>query len=617
MRFVLAIASLVLAAAMIVLGIAQRTVLLGPDVRTLESSQSAGEPYTVIGGSALTSQPGNQTITVAGEDGQNVSIMYGRTADVDAWLGTSPFNQLTLNKEGDSLSSQSKTLEASPEIPATVRPEGVDAAAWANPAGSDLWLGEMTETGATFMTVSVPEDMSVLIASNGVDPAPATVSVSWPLDNSTPWADPLIIGGLILLLLGIILYLLGIRHMRKARGPRRKSLAPLPEEESSVKLPRAPKYRPEGGAAPKRRFGKRSRVALPVALVGVLALGGCAPLSDVAAGDSAVAQAAGSTASPSATPTPIPSGSEVPLNELPSPVVTVPQAERIVAKVSVTTHSADSDLDLDKLRTRFAGPALTEREVSYKIRATKPELAAATPVPGSPVKLTLPQATDAWPRTVLTIVHDKDDPSLAPTALTLVQESPRANYLVHYATRLEPSVTIPDLAPATIGAALVAPDSQFLKMAPDALGNAYGDILTNGENSEFFSMFKAEGDTLRAQIAKFREDVNASLADKAATAEFTSAPGSGRPIALASNDSGAVVSVSLKDLVKVTPSNADAKVKPSGEAVAALLGATETAKPLLTTYEDQLLFYVPAKDSDEQIVLLGFSQALIGAEEVQ
>ena len=69
----------------------------------------------------------------------------------------------------------------------------------------------------------------MLVASDGTAPAPSDLTVSWPLDTSTPWAGPLIAGGGILMLVGVLLYVLGIRHARRSRGPRRKGLPPLPE----------------------------------------------------------------------------------------------------------------------------------------------------------------------------------------------------------------------------------------------------------------------------------------------------------------------------------------------------------------------------------------------------
>ena len=85
MRFVLAILAFVVAATMIVLGIAQRTVFLGPSTYAVETTVKGDLPYTVVGGDVLVSEVGQQTLTVSGSD--SVFLSYGRTADVAAWLG--------------------------------------------------------------------------------------------------------------------------------------------------------------------------------------------------------------------------------------------------------------------------------------------------------------------------------------------------------------------------------------------------------------------------------------------------------------------------------------------------------------------------------------------------
>jgi hypothetical protein len=45
------------------------------------------------------------------------------------------------------------------------------------------------------MTINGPDDVSVIIAADGIEPAPGDIELSWPLDNSTPWSGPLIVGG--------------------------------------------------------------------------------------------------------------------------------------------------------------------------------------------------------------------------------------------------------------------------------------------------------------------------------------------------------------------------------------------------------------------------------------
>ncbi|MEO8908544.1 MAG: hypothetical protein ABI310_10820, partial [Microbacteriaceae bacterium] len=90
--------------------------------------------------------------------------------------------------------------------------------------------------------------------------------------------------------------------------------------------------------------------------------------------------------------------------------------------------------------------------------------------------------------------------------------------------------------------------------------------------------------------------------------------GSGDPIALATNDSGALVATSVTETATVTVVEAGARVS-AGDATAALAGVTDSGTGLATTYGYQLLFYVPPADSSQKIRLLGFSQAPISAKE--
>lgn len=609
MRFVLAILAFVVAATMIVLGIAQRTVFLGPSTYAIETTLDSDLPYTVIDGDVLVSEEGQQSLTVSGTD--TVFVSYGRTTDVLAWLGDASYNDLTIDEDSGELVAEEVTPEPADEAPdgaeetAPLTPEEVAAEiALDDPRGSDLWLAEHSEEGAVVTTINVPEDVSVLIASDGTEPAPPNVGISWPLNNATPWAGPLIAGGILLLIAGLVLYLMGIHQMRKSRGPRRKGISAGPGMEKMPKVPKPSRYKSDKrhGSAPKRqRSPKRSMIAfVPIALVSSLALSGCSAgyWPDFS-----------SESTPSATPT---EGElELEADEQPAPAVTTPQLERITARISTTAVEADQSLNADLAATRFVGPALDERKANYAIRAKIPDYAPAPAIPSSPGGLILPQATDTWPRTVMSVVQDEADPSVAPTAIVLVQESPRVNYHVEYAVRLEPQAEIPEVAPATIGAAQLPPDSAFLLLPPDQLAAAYADIITNGEASEFAPLFDADGDTLRGVIAADREAKKTGL-PTTASIEFSVAAGNGPPVALATNDSGALVSVDIAETEVVKPLEVGAKIKTSG-AVSALSGLTETEKGVQSTYSDQLLFYVPPAGSTDQIRLLGFSQGLTAA----
>lgn len=616
MRFVLAIAAFVVAAVMIVTGIAQRTVFLKPGTLSLETTVDSGERFIVIPGKVLQTHPGAQSIVASASAKDPVFLSYGRAADISAWLGDQSYASIGVDADSGKLTSKvvtpkpATTDEAGASGAATDAASGTDAAG-PNPRGSDLWLGEYDETGAVITTVNLPKDVDVLIATDGTKPAPSSLRLAWPLDNATPWAGPLIVGGMLVLIGGIVLYLLGISRMRRSRGPRRKGITtgrkghsklpkqPKPPKLNSPKQQKAIEEGPKGRSSMRRSFV----VAVPIVLVGTLGLSGCS--------QDFWPQISQPTPSPTVSATNLPSDAD---KDFAAPVVTVPQVERIVSRISTSAAEADAALDPAKAGIRFAGPALVERTSNYTIRGKNAEYPGPTLIPASPVTLTLPQATDSWPRTVMTVIQDKTDDTVPPTVLVMNQENPRSNYQVVYAEKLLEGARLENVAPATIGAASVPPDSKLVVLPPDQLAAAYADVIINGDSSKYAAEFNAEGDVFRTQIAADREKKKAGLSSTASI-EFSAEAGPGPNIALATNDSGAIVAVNIHENEVTKVVTTGATVKPSG-AVAALSGLTETAKGTQATYGDQLLFYVPGVNSGEKITLLGFTQSLISAAEL-
>ena len=111
MRFALAIVAFVAAAVMIGFGIAQRTVLLEPDSVELSAEIEGDAAYTVIEPAALGAHPGKQTITVSGSD--TVFVSYGRTSDVAAWLGDSPYVAVHYDAEAAEFTSVQRPVGSS------------------------------------------------------------------------------------------------------------------------------------------------------------------------------------------------------------------------------------------------------------------------------------------------------------------------------------------------------------------------------------------------------------------------------------------------------------------------------------------------------------------------
>ncbi len=581
MRFVLAIVCFVIAAGLIGVGVAQRTVLAGPSSVSAHVELKEEAPVTVISGAALNAYPRTQTIELSGSN--RIFVAYGRTADVLAWIGDATYTEISVDAVTGSLKAK-RTLGSESTVP--------------NPAGSDLWIEEFEREVSARIPVNVPRDVSVLVVSDGENPAPSSVGLSWPLDSKAPWSGPLIAGGAILLLIGLIMLVWALVHMRRRTGPRRKP-------PKMPKIPRQARYKPRKppavGPGKGRRSIARSLVAVPVLLATSVALAGCS--------------ADYWPSFLSAEPTPTPTATVDPAAELPPTAVTIPQVERIIGRLSAVVTEADATANGDLAKTRLTGAALELRAANYAIRGADSSVAALPPIPAGPVKLTLPQQTDTWPRTVFTVIQDAADPTVAPLALILVQETPRDAYKASYVIALEPEAVLPDVAPASLGTARLSPDIKLLQLPPSAIATAYGDILAKDTEAEHFAAFHVEGDTLRTQVGLAKKNERRAALPTTASIEFSHEPGVGEIVALASNDSGALVAVSLNEIEVVKPVEAGAAVNAVG-AVKALSGKATSTKGIRAVYADQLLFYVPASTNSGKIQLLGFSQGLVAASEV-
>jgi hypothetical protein len=621
-RFVLAIVTFVVAAVLIGVGIAQRTVWAPPPGVSAQMTVKDGAPYTVIDGAVLNAHPGQQTLTIGGSSNpKNDFVAYGRTADVLAWIGNANYDKVGYSATTNTLTTTlvkpkatAKTSAPTPGPTETATPTPTptstpsagaansgtaESSTGANPVGSDLWLQQFVGTEAAVTKMNVPDSISVIIAAGGKQAAPPQISLLWPLDTSTPWSGPLIVGGGILLIIGLVLYIFALRHLRRSRGPRRSGPTP-------PKLPRGRATTAVGGSTKGRRSISRTMIAVPTVVIGTLLFTGCS---------SDYWPSFGNSATPTPTVTALATDIPGQGKDNPPPAVTGPQLDEIVSKISTVANQADSKLDASLIATRFTGPALDERTANYQIRAKDTSAAPLPSIPTGPVVLGLPQATDSWPRVVSAIVQDKKNAKAAPIDLVMVQQTPRDNYMVNYAIVMEADAKVPDLAPASIGTSMVPPDSKLLRLAPDKLAEAYGDILINGSKSKDYSLFDESKDGLASQVGADYKAKQIAALPKTATLSYAEEPGSGEPLALATNDSGAVVATSLNETATSTVVEQGATITPSG-ATPALTGLTSSSKGFVTTYDYQLLFYVPPADSKAKIQLLGFTTNPIAAKEL-
>ncbi|GGF38864.1 hypothetical protein [Subtercola lobariae] len=618
MRFILAIIAFVIALAFIGIGIAERTFLLPPSSVSVETTQTTSTPYVFIDSDALLAESGEQTVTFSGSP--KVFAAYGRTDDVKAWLNGASYADLTVNT-GSKPSLTSTIVPADPAGAANVASGSVD------PAGSDLWLEEYTADSSMTRTFSLPAGYSLIVADDGTAPAPTTVRISWPLDDSTPLAVPFLLTGAIFVVIGLILLLLGLRHMKKSQGPRRKQPT----------LPKGKRFsssRTNGIESGVRR-GRRSitksiAVLVPTAMLSAAVLSGCsaqslpAAIADtatpapVSTGDTSTGDPSTGTPTPGATttgtttavPTPVPTP-----DQGPPPVVSEAQLDTILGKISTVTTAADAASDPTALAARMTGPALDLRTATYSIRKTDADYPAQPAIPAGPSSVVLPQATDSWPRTVFTIAENTADSTVAPLSLMLIQDTPRSQYKVYYAIPLEPATTLPPVAPATVGTSQLPNDTKLLSLTPTDAAAGYADILMLGSQSPYYDKFDPTGDTLQTSVgADYKAATKAALPNTASI-DFAKVPGVGQTIALATNQSGAIVATNIRESVTVKPVEAGATVSPEG-AVKAASGVSQTAKGTEAIYDYQLLFYIPPSGDTSKVKLLGFAQGLLSAKEL-
>lgn len=633
MRFALAIIALVFSGVLLVLGIGQRTFLAGPAEIAVSSVIESETGYASIPTTALEGTKGQPFVEVIGD---SAFAAVGATRDVDAWLA--PIEHLEFS------ANAGKGNWEALEIPAVAESDTDDAPADFDPRGSDLWLTETgrvatnaaptspadtadaaaSEADSVRIPVTVQSEESVLISVDPNSEIPAEVSLVWAQDTRTPFAGPLLAAGGLFALIGIVLYLIAVDHDRRGLGPQRGQQGPFlgirnslfgarkrkangkePQKKSASSITPREAHRSE-------RSELKKKIALPVlGLVGLLTLSGCSAqywpdLSSSGETETIVDEEAQTS---TAAPTP----------------VTPEQIDRIITDVVRVADEGDSALDPNLLASRFSGDALAQRTASYTVRASVPDYKVIPPrITDEALEYELVQSTEGWPRTVFATVSS--DPGDAPKetesdaaspslALIMTQASPHENFLVSRVVSLRGGITMPQAAPAEEGTALLADDLKTLTLSPGEVGPAYAAILAGGTGVEQATLFNLDGDTLieRSGAAwAAQSQATADAAEQGVRYSVTANQTDTQIVSLSTGVGGALVATTIVEERIEEPSSG--RWKPTAPAsVTALSGLTGQQDKLVSVVTHQLLFYVPGKDSNEQIQLLGYSSDLTGA----
>jgi hypothetical protein len=630
-RYVLAIAALVLSGVLLLLGIGQRTFLAGPSEISFPVDTKSEAGYAVVDGAEFAKMPGQANVVVKGE---RAFVATGATRDVRGWAAPFLHADLSVDTRNHRLLS-ALVAPAVVEAPANggeaEEPEPLD------PRGSDLWLqerviddaGSGADTGTLRVPVSLAADQSVLIASDGGNPVPKDVSLVWVQNPDTPWAGPLLAAGGLLALVGGVLYLLAIDHDRRGLGPRRGRRGPFQGIRNMF-----------GGRGSRRRGGEADTVpsgdtatmrtsrpsrrraratALPVlGLAVALGISGCSASYWPQFG-----------AEPVEEQTP-----EQPTSIAPVPVKDE-QLHRIVERVAAVATAADDDLDAEKLAERFTGDALAQRTANYTIRAEMPDNGVVPPrLTDEELDYELVQSTESWPRTLFVTIASTSgkadaagDPeptegedsgetetrAASPSlALILTQETAQQNYLVSRVIALRGGISMPQAAPAEEGTALLANDLESLMLPPGEVGAAFATVLQDGADAPEGESFALEGDSLLENYGKARAEKSQQQSDtddQDLVFTVTARQGDERTVALSTGVGGALVATTVIEEQIVE----GGRYKPQAQdAVTALSGLEGEQERLVQEVAHQLLFFVPSKTDGSKIQLLGVTSELVG-----
>lgn len=588
MRVIVAIVLLSVSVLTLGLGIAQRTVFADAQLIDRSVTTDTTAPATIIHGTDLAAYPGRVTLSVEGGvsapvpsgegftvgTSERVFVAYGRTVDVMAWLSPGRHTQLRFDPVADGF---------------IVLPRSGQDLTLPDPAGSDLWSQEYSQDGQISVSFSVPEDVSVLIMSDGTLPAPANITVSWPLASSSWVSLALIVVGIGSMVVGFVMVLINYIVWRRNRGPRRRM----------TKRPRAPRgsYRQPRQSSIKPRGRRSARfVALPLAGAVLWGAAGC-----------------------------VPEPTQVELEEtenqvqapavVPYPAVTELQFSRIMAQIASAIQAADEELAVNLLADRVSEPSLAARRAAYIIKRADASLGSLTPILASPIRLVLPQQTSTWPRSVFGIIQDEDDLESPSVGVVLSQESPRSDYRLSYAVVLAPQVQIPNLPSASLGSARLSPDSGLIRLSPIDVAANYADVINQGTASAFAPDFALATDRLFIQLGPEAAALRQESFGDTVDVDWETTPSENEVVAFATADGGALVMATLQEIERVTPGQSGASVNAS-IAVRALTSLSQSTRGFEVISDIQVLWYVPPVGSEEGIRVLGYTYSLVGAKEV-
>ncbi|GAA4723835.1 hypothetical protein APR04_003695 [Promicromonospora umidemergens] len=299
--------------------------------------------------------------------------------------------------------------------------------------------------------------------------------------------------------------------------------------------------------------------------------------------------------------------------ELPTPkpeapvaaaVVTQSQEREILDKVAEVVGKVEKSRDADSLAARLDGPALSIRETQLEVADARGDKEPLTDLAMEMQQVILPSDQD-WPRSSFAITVQPKDLT-TPVLMAFDQATARDQYKLWGWVRLLPGVTMPQFAEADLGSPAVPEDDESLKVTPEDAIKQYASVLTVDKDSKYAENFA--DDDLRQffrDYGKLQVDaINKEECGGSFEVEYE--PTKDPVKAVRTADGGALVLASMISQETITAKEEGCEIGPPTKTTKALWGDTEVSNVVEVNYEDMVAMYVPPKDSEDEISLVGY-----------
>lgn len=303
--------------------------------------------------------------------------------------------------------------------------------------------------------------------------------------------------------------------------------------------------------------------------------------------------------------------------ELPTPkpeapvaaaVVTQTQEREILDKVAGVVDKVEKAGDADALGSRLTGPALNIREIQLDLAAARKDKEQLTDLAMQMQQVILPSDPE-WPRTSYAITVQPKDLT-TPVLMAFDQATARDQYKLWGWVRLLPGVTMPQFAEADLGSAAVPESDKSLKTTPEDAIKQYASVLTVDKDSKYAGNFT--DDDLRAFFREYgQKQIDAINKEECGGAFKVAYEPTKDPVkAVRTADGGALVMAGMISKETITAKEEGCEIGPPSDSAQALWGDADTTNVVELNYDDIVAMYVPPKDSDDQISLVGYEHVL-------